>query len=286
MRRWSFTKGHGTGNDFVLILDREAMLDVSPDDVRQICDRHHGVGADGLLRVVLARQLPEWTGDGSVWFMDYRNADGSLAEMCGNGARVFLRYLLEHDLASGPTVSIATRSGLHEVTVLADGRIRVAMGPVTVGDTSTLIRTVTGEEFKAVTVDVGNPHAVSFTGELAHLPLHASPVWEPVEQFPAGVNLEFVRVLGARHIAMRVYERGVGETQSCGTGTVAAAAAALAQDDELTALPVTYRVDVAGGTVEVELAEQQSYLTGPAVLVAHGELYLPDVLRHVDPLEA
>jgi diaminopimelate epimerase len=286
MRRWSFTKGHGTGNDFVVILDRESMLEVSPDDVRHICDRHLGVGADGLLRVVLARHVPEWTGDGSLWFMDYHNADGSLAEMCGNGVRVFVRYLLEHDLASGPTVPIATRSGLREATVLADGRIRVAMGPVAVGDTPILIRTVAGEEFTSVTADVGNPHAVSFTGDLAHLPLHAPPLWEPVEQFPTGVNLEFVRVLGARHIAMRVYERGVGETQSCGTGTVAAAAAALSRADELTALPVTYRVDVPGGTVEVELADQESYLTGPAVLVAHGELYLPDVVRHVSPLEA
>lgn len=285
MRRWSFTKGHGTGNDFVLILDRESTLEVSPADVRQICDRHFGVGADGLLRAVLARHVREWTGEGSVWFMDYRNADGSPAEMCGNGARVFVRYLLDNDLASGPTVPIATRSGLREATVLADGRIRVAMGPVTVGDVPALVRTVAGEEFRAVTADVGNPHAVSFTDDLAHLPLQAAPVWEPAEQFPGGVNYEFVRILGDRHIAMRVYERGVGETLSCGTGTVAAAAATRAQADAPAALPVTYRVDVPGGTVEVEFTEQQSYLTGPAVLVAHGELYLPDAVRHHDPLE-
>jgi diaminopimelate epimerase len=285
MRRWSFTKGHGTGNDFVLILDRESMLEISPADVRQICDRHVGIGADGLIRAVLARHIADWTGDGPIWFMDYRNADGSAAEMCGNGARVFVRYLLDNDLASGPDVPIATRSGLREATVLADGRIRVAMGPVTVSDIPTLVRTVAGQEFKAVTVDVGNPHAVSFTGDLAQLPLHTAPVWEPVEQFPAGVNCEFVRILGDRHIAMRVYERGVGETQSCGTGTVAAAAATRAQAGEPTALPVTYRVDVPGGSVEVELGERQSYLTGPAVLVAHGELYLRDAVRHLDPLE-
>jgi diaminopimelate epimerase len=286
MRRWSFTKGHGTGNDFVLILDRESMLEISPDDVRMICDRHLGVGADGLLRAVLARHVPGWTGDGSVWFMDYRNADGSVAEMCGNGARVFVRYLLENDLASGPNVPVATRSGLREAVVLPDGRIRVAMGPVAVGDSPVVVRTGTGEEFKAVTADVGNPHAVSFTDDLAHLPLHAPPSWEPVEQFPAGVNLEFVRILGDRHIAMRVYERGSGETQSCGTGTVAAAAAARARTSDPATLPLTYRVDVPGGTVEVELTEEQSYLTGPAVLVAHGELYLPDAVRHPDPVEA
>ena len=104
MRRWSFAKGHGTENDFVILLDRESMLDVGPSEVRFICDRRAGIGADGLLRAVLARHIDGWEGDGGLWFMDYRNADGSIAEMCGNGLRVFVRFLLDQDLVSGPMV--------------------------------------------------------------------------------------------------------------------------------------------------------------------------------------
>ena len=288
MRRWSFTKGHGTENDFVIILDRESMLEITPADVRFICNRRAGVGADGLLRAVLAKHVDGWDGDGAVWFMDYRNADGSIAEMCGNGIRVFTRFLLDQDLVSGPVVEIATRSGLKVATVLPDGRIRVTMGPVVLGNRSVVVTTADGVDFRAQTAYVGNPHAVSFAENLELLPLYAPPRWEPAEEFPEGVNLEFVRELGPRHIAMRVYERGVGETQSCGTGTVAAAAAARVRDQDLAPLPVIYRVDVPGGAVEVELTEHEAYLTGPAVLVAHGELALPDraVLETQTPIPA
>jgi diaminopimelate epimerase len=276
MRRWSFTKGHGTENDFVLILDRESMLDVGPAEVRYICNRRAGVGADGLLRAVLAKHVDGWDGDGALWFMDYRNADGSIAEMCGNGIRVFMRYLLDQDLATGPVVEIATRSGLKVATALPDGRVRVTMGRVVVGNRQVVVTTADGVDFKALTADVGNPHAVSFADNLDPLPLHMPPHWDPAGEFPEGVNLEFVRQLGPQHIAMRVYERGVGETRSCGTGTVAAAAATRVHDQDLTPLPVTYRVDTPGGSVEVELTEHEPYLTGPAVLVAHGVLALPE----------
>jgi diaminopimelate epimerase len=276
MRRWSFTKGHGTQNDFVVLLDRESMLDLGPAEARFICDRRSGIGADGLLRAVLAKHADGWEGDGALWFMDYRNADGSIAEMCGNGIRVFVRFLLEQDLVHGPIVKIATRGGLRVATALPDGRIRVSMGPVRVENRWVVVTTADGDDFKAVAVNVGNPHAVSFVGTLDGLPLHAAPKWEPADEFPQGVNLEFVRHIGPQHIAMRVYERGVGETRSCGTGTVAAAAAAQVLDQDQAESPVIYLVEVPGGRVEVELTSDEAYLTGPAVLVAHGELAVPD----------
>jgi diaminopimelate epimerase len=117
---------------------------------------------------------------------------------------------------------------------------------------------------------------VSFVDDLDHLALERAPRWEPENAFPEGVNLEFVRSLGPRQVRLRVYERGVGETRSCGTGAVAAAAAAHVRGPDPDSSPVTYRVDVPGGRVEVELTEAQAYLTGPAVLVAHGEVVLPE----------
>ena len=276
MRRWSFAKGHGTQNDFVLLLDREAMLDLGPAEAAFLCDRRAGIGGDGLLRAVLAKHVDEWSGDGSLWFMDYRNADGSLAEMCGNGIRVFARFLLDQDLASGPVVPVATRSGLREVSVLPDGRYRVAMGPVSVGDDEVEVTTVDGRTYSATPADVGNPHAVALVDELDQVQLCQAPTWAPVERFPEGVNLEFVQIRGPEHVAMRVFERGSGETRSCGTGTVAAAAVARVRTGRPEPTPVTYRVDVPGGTVEVELTADQAFLTGPAVLVAYGEVTVPD----------
>ena len=276
MRHWSFAKGHGTGNDFVILLDRESMMAVGEAEVRFLCDRHLGIGGDGLLRAVLARHVQGWDGDPHLWFMDYRNADGSVAEMCGNGLRVFVRFLLRQDLATGPVVQVATRAGLKEATVLPDGRIRVAMGPVRVTNRGVRVRTVDGKEFAALTADVGNPHAVSFADDLARLPLHTAPSWSPPGEFPAGVNLEFATVRGERQVGMRVFERGVGETLSCGTGTVAVAAAARLHAGDSAPLPVTYRVETPGGQVDVELTPDQAFLTGPAVIIAHGDVVLPE----------
>jgi len=282
MRTWSFTKGHGTQNDFVVLLDPDDLLPLGPAEVRFLCDRHAGIGADGVLRAVRARHIPEWEGDGSSWFMDYRNADGSVAEMCGNGVRVFALFLLqqglvEHGSRGDVVIPIATRNGVKNAAVLPDGRVRVAMGPVLVGDLdeAVTVSTAGGQRYRALPADVGNPHAVSFTDDLAALVLATPPAY-PVERFPAGVNLEFVHSLGPQHIAMRVHERGSGETRSCGTGTVAAAAATRVHVGDRSPLPVTYRVDVPGGSVEVELTDDQAYLTGPAVLVASGEVLVPE----------
>ena len=180
MRRWSFTKGHGTENDFVLLLDREAMLDLSPDEVRFLCDRHPGIGADGLLRVVAARPLRRSDGrarrPGRMWFMDYRNADGSLAEMCGNGVRVFARYLLDHGLASGRTFRSPPGPACSTVSMLPDGSDPGRDGP---GRPRRHRRPVTDggrREFTAVAADVGNPHAVSFVDAARARRL---PLWTP-----------------------------------------------------------------------------------------------------------
>ena len=161
-------------------------------------------------------------------------------------------------------------------------QVRVAMGPVAVADAGVLVTPAGGEPAPALTVDVGNPHAVSMVADLDHLALASRPRWEPEDAFPQGVNLEFVRWLGPRHLKLRVHERGVGETRSCGTGTVAAAAAAHLRGADPDRFPATYRVDVPGGTVTVELTEAQAFLTGPAVLVAYGEVALPELsLIHI-----
>jgi diaminopimelate epimerase len=277
MRSWAFAKGHGTENDFVLLVDRDDMHPLTDDQVRWICDRRAGLGGDGILRAVAGRHVPSWDGDPDVWFMDYRNADGSIAEMCGNGVRVFVRHLVDEGLALGPRVPVGTRAGLRETEVLPDGRIRVAMGPARIEVGDVRLTTADRQVFEAVPVDVGNPHAVSFCPEPAAVDLRSAPTWEPPGAFPHGVNAEFVTERGPGHLEMRVYERGSGETRSCGTGTVAAAAAWQARHGGSVDGPVRYRVDVPGGSVEVELGEQ-TYLTGPAVIVAHGELVVPTSL--------
>ncbi|MEL4505687.1 diaminopimelate epimerase [Luteococcus sp. H138] len=277
MRKWSFAKGHGTKNDFVILRDRHGMVKMSDADVRYLCDRRGGIGGDGLLRVTLASSIPEWEGDPDLWFMDYRNADGSIAEMCGNGLRVFIRYLLEEDMAAGEQITVATRAGLRHAWPLIDGRIRTDLGTVTLADEP--VEITTGDcSWQATEVSVGNPHAVCFLAdgqELDGLDLTREPSWSPAERYPHGTNVEFVEVLEERHMRMRVHERGAGETLSCGTGTVAAAAAyarrAALGDGEI-------RVDVPGGWLTVELAGDRAMLTGPAVIVARGEAWLPDSL--------
>ncbi|PWW58459.1 diaminopimelate epimerase [Actinokineospora spheciospongiae] len=263
-----FRKGHGTENDFVLLPDPDGDLDLTGARVRALCDRGRGLGADGVLRVIRTKALPDAPEgiDGDVWFMDYRNADGSLAEMCGNGVRVFARHLSDQGLVDGPVFPVGTRAGLRPATVHPDGQVTVDMGPVRrTGRSET---TVTGRTYPGLGIDVGNPHLACVTDDVPTLDLTTQPDFDRAV-FPNGVNLEFVQPLGADEVRMRVHERGVGETRSCGTGTVAAAAAALAAQDRTTG---TVTVHVPGGTVTVEITETGSTLTGPAAFVAQGEL--------------
>jgi diaminopimelate epimerase len=268
----AFVKGHGTENDFVLLADPDASLDLTVERVRALCDRHRGLGADGVLRVVPTALVTDVDMPTSMsdWFMDYRNADGSIAEMCGNGVRVFARYLVEAGLVAAGEFPIGTRSGDRVVTVPADdpaGTVTVRMGRVTVTGHSTA--KLDGESLPGVAVDVGNPHlACRIDRPVGELDLTTPPGYDPVT-FPHDVNVEFVNELAPDTVRMRVYERGVGETRSCGTGTVAVVAATLHLAGHTTGRRT---VLVPGGRVEVTIDEHDSTLTGPAVLLATGEL--------------
>lgn len=271
-----FAKGHGTLNDFVLITDPDNRVAPTDAEVRFLCDRRAGIGGDGLLRAVRARHIAGWDGDPEAWFMDYRNADASLAEMCGNGLRVFLRYLREEGLVPADTthLEVGTRAGLRSGELLPDGRVRVWMGRPAVAPEPVGV-SVGHMSWPATAVDVGNPHAVALVGSaeaLDALDLGTPPGRTPASAFPNGVNVEFVEEVGPRSVRMRVHERGVGETMSCGTGTVAVAAAVAAVHGETAG---TWTVQVPGGVVEVELADGQAWLTGPAEIVARGEVALP-----------
>ncbi len=278
-----FAKGHGTENDFVLLPDLPAQLDLAPAAVAALCDRRRGLGADGILRVTTAGavvaagvldRLPDGVG-AEDWYMDYRNADGSIAQMCGNGVRVFAHYLRASGLAASDQFVVGTLAGPRPVIVHhADGldaEVTVDMGKVNLLGSGTA--TVGGRHFTGLGVDVGNPHLACLDPSLTEQALAALDVAAPVRfdhgQFPEGVNVEVLTIARDGAVSMRVHERGVGETRSCGTGTVAAAAAALAHLNTTTG---TLRVRIPGGEVTVELTHTTSFLRGPSVLVAHGEI--------------
>ncbi|MBA0125689.1 diaminopimelate epimerase [Haloechinothrix sp. YIM 98757] len=272
----AFLKGHGTQNDFVLLPDPDGALELTTERVRALCDRQRGLGADGVLRVVrgdaLADEVPESARSEAQWFMDYRNADGSIAEMCGNGVRVFARYLVEDGWVArgadgGADFVIGSRAGDRPVRVNVDGTVTVQMGHARV--TGESMASVDGLALTGVAVDVGNPHLVCrVDSDLAALDLRTEPAYD-ARRFPGGVNIEFVSDLGPDELSMRVYERGVGETRACGTGTVAAAAMAVYGAGQQEG---TRTVRVPGGAVAVTVGPNSSSLTGPAVLLARGEL--------------
>ncbi|MDA0637110.1 diaminopimelate epimerase [Nonomuraea sp. MCN248] len=266
-----FLKGHGTENDFVILPDPDGELDLTASFVARLCDRRAGLGADGVLRVVRAKQVPEVAGEPAEWFMDYRNADGGMAEMCGNGARVFARYLADAGLAQGDEFDIVTRGGVRRVRMEPDGEVSVEMGkPVVLGSSVT---SVGGQEYEGLHISMGNPHLACSIGDpVTHLDLTHQPTFDPAV-FPSGVNIELFNAVGTSRAVMRVHERGSGETRSCGTGAVATAVAAAALSGETTG---TWTIEVPGGTLTVVLDEETSYLRGPAVIVASGELMLAE----------
>ena len=265
--RINFTKGHGTGNDFVVLPDPDGTLDLTPSLVAALCDRHRGIGADGVLRVVRSAKHPDAAGYAAdaEWFMDYRNADGSIAEMCGNGVRVFTLFLMTNGLA-GPDLPIATRAGVVRAVAGAD-TISVRMPSPRVYAASTA--TVGSLIVAGVAVDCGNPHLVCAVPDVAGLDLRDPPAYDTA-LFPSGVNVEFSAPAGAAlHVRMRVHERGSGETLSCGSGALAVGAVALR---DAGAASGTVTVDVPGGRLAVTRDGDDWWLAGPAVLVATGEV--------------
>jgi diaminopimelate epimerase len=251
------TYGHGTENDFVIFFDPDDSLEITAATIAAICNRVTGVGADGVIRIV--RQDKRW-------FMDYRNADGSIAEMCGNGIRVMARYLVERGHQPEGIFAIDTRDGLKHLRVPLSDDISVNMGKI-YDESEAVAATVNGATYSGFNINVGNPHAVVFTEDLSALgSLETAPIVTPPDSYPDGVNVEFVEILPGHEAKMRVHERGSGETRSCGTGTCAVALAATKQLRE--SLPARWVIYPPGGRLVVDIdPHSNATLTGPALLV-------------------
>lgn len=292
MTELHITKGHGTGNDFVLFADPDGTFDLTPEQVRWLCDRRFGVGADGVIRAVRSSALSDGAAalaedPEAEWFMDYRNADGSISEMCGNGIRVYARYLTETGLAtleSGDTLAIGTRAGVKSVQRSGTG-FQVDLGRWQLDASEVTVHALGLNVARpSVGISTGNPHrvvALADEAELDSLELHRAPWLSP--ELPEGANVEFVVPAdplvddGVGQIRMRVHERGSGETLSCGTGAVAAALATRYWAGE--GAPHHWRVRVPGGTLGVRMfpAEDGEHvaLSGPAELVFEASVSVP-----------
>ncbi len=298
------TKGHGTENDFLLYADDTVRLE--PHAIAAVCDRRTGIGADGVIRAAsigsidtpAARAAEE---AGAQWYMDYRNADGSPAEMCGNGVRVFTHFLRETGLQTGEKLVIGTAVGpvtvettaspfanaagsAHNADAATWYRVRLPRGPKPITDDAFAAVANLRPPRPAASVDMENPHtvvAVAQASELEALDLRKPPEVQPVP--PDGTNVEFIvieqgpapevtdpRLQKAGHLSMRVYERGVGETRACGTGACAAALAASHWAGKVA--PREWLVTQPGGTVLVEVEDDYAVLSGPAVLTAEASL--------------
>ena len=286
----AFTKGHGTGNDFVLVFDAEGELSLSSKQIAKICDRRFGIGADGFIRVVKSAKHAEGkeilrVEPTATWFMDYYNADGSAAEMCGNGVRVFARYLLDRGLAKiegGSTLAVGTRSGVKDLTQGSNG-FAVDLGRWKLTSEFTVEASGIDVARPGQGIEIGNPHvvvALSSDVELKQLRLFEAPIVEPA---PAnGANVEFVVPNepmikdGVGYFSFRVHERGVGETLSCGTGIAAAALATRYWAGA--SAPNQWQVQALGGVVAVRMfaTEDSEHvsISGPAELTFDGEIDL------------
>jgi len=287
----TFSKMHGLGNDFVVIDDRAGELDLAPEAVEWLCDRNFGIGADGVM-LVRAATLPD--ADFAWWF---RNADGSIAEMCGNGIRCFAKYVVDHGLvpAEQDTVRVETSIGVLDVALTRDYDGTLALATVDMGKPilepaliPTAMRCGGNEDMvigcdletelgtvPVTPVSMGNPHCVVFVDDIDEAPVHTlGPAIETHPAFPRKTNVEFAQVLEDEDIILlRVWERGVGETLACGTGACAATVA--------TALNCRggreATVELPGGELQVRWAENgHVFMTGPATEVFSGTMSIPE----------
>jgi diaminopimelate epimerase len=256
------TYGHGTENDFVILFDPEDKYVITANQIAAMCNRSSGIGADGFIRI---------TKRDSRWFMDYRNADGSLAEMCGNGIRVMARYLVVNGHQPEGIFAIDTRDGLKHLRVPLEGDISVNMGKVS-DEMEEISAIQNGHTWQGFNINVGNPHAVVFLDDLEEVgSLELAPVVSPADSYPEGVNVEFVQILPNQEAKMRVHERGSGETRSCGTGTCAVALAATLKSGG--SLPSRWTIYPPGGRLIVDIdGHSNATLIGPAVLVSEHDI--------------
>ena len=271
MSQVRFTKVYSADNDFLIVPDPDDTFRLDADRAESLCDRDTGVGADGIIRVAPTAGVAGHEAHAAIapWFMDYRNADGSLGAACSNGLRVFARYLVDNALVQPGEFAVATRAGVYTVRVPEHGDVTVDMGVPIFGDQNARVR-VADEWLDSVNVDMGNPHAVVLLEDVAQAgSLRRAPEYEPAAVYPGGVTFDFVASLEPRRLRMRVYELGVGETYSCGTGACAAVITVARRDQA----PgnARYVVETLGGPLDVALApDGRMKLTGPTLMVADG----------------
>ncbi len=272
-----FTKMHGAGNDFVVLDGVRQHIELSPEQLRLLADRHFGVGCDQILLVEKAQHK-----DADFRYRIF-NADGGEVEQCGNGARCFVRFVHDQKLTHKHEIIVETHSGLISPRLEADGRVTVNMG-APVFDAARIPFTgglnavsepleVVGETIQISAVSMGNPHAVQVVANVERAPVaEMGPLIEQHPRFPKRVNAGFMQVMGRHQIRLRVYERGAGETLSCGTGACAAVVAGIRRG--LLESPVN--VATRGGTLTIAWAGegQPVLMTGPAITVFHGEISL------------
>jgi diaminopimelate epimerase len=264
-----FVKAHGAGNDFVLLPDPDDVLALSPALVRAICRPHLGLGADGVIRIAPARP-----GTDADAFMDYRNADGSLAETCGNGIRCVAKYLADRGLVAGTDVLVDTRAGVKTVRCERGRDGRVVRGRIDMGEPVPLkvdlALDVEGfDNLHVTTLSMGNPHAVIVVDDLAEAPVSTlGPALQRDPEFGDGTNVEFLVARDRTHVEGRIWERGVGETLASSSGASALAVAA----NLLDLADRTVTVVMPGGSFEVEWGEDGLSIAGPAEEVAWGQL--------------
>jgi diaminopimelate epimerase len=273
-----FTKYHGLGNDFILIDNRSSSSPViTPEQAIKLCDRHFGIGADGVIFALPGESGTDYT-------MRIFNCDGSEPEMCGNGIRCMAAFLadLEGDSRKGDVYNIHTLAGVIKPTLISNGQIKVDMGvprllageiPTTLcpSDQKVINQTlqVADQSWNVTCVSMGNPHCITFVDDVAAIPLeNIGPLFEHHSAFPQKINTEFIQVVSRNYVKMRVWERGAGITLACGTGACASLVAAVltGKCDRIAT------VELPGGPLQIEWSEidQRIYMTGPAERVFSG----------------